>query len=138
MASRAIIAAARRAVVAGALGLGAAAAAATAAEPVATAAAAPAGRAPRGPRCGELYTWGSSTFGQTGHGHEKDVAAPRRVEAFAMAGKCVAAAASSGSSISSVALTTDGEVCVRAPGRGARHAARGRARELLCGGLSGA
>jgi len=73
----------------------------------------------------EVYAWGSGLFGETGLGHEKDVARPTRVAA--LGDLDVAALASSGTAASSAALTADGAVYTWGCGRDGRlgHGAAG-------------
>lgn len=56
---------------------------------------------------GDLWSWGAGIGGRLGHGHDADVAFPRRVEFFCPDSKVVLASAGS---LHSVALTADGSL----------------------------
>ena len=67
---------------------------------------------------GEAYAWGSGGFGQTGHGVEADIPIPRPIEMLRNRG--VVQLVTSGSAVSSAALTEDGTVYVWGCGRDGR------------------
>jgi len=60
----------------------------------------------------ESYSWGSTTFGETGHGHELigGVGLPAPIDALRASGKRVRTLVSSGTSCMSAALTEEGDV----------------------------
>jgi alpha-tubulin suppressor-like RCC1 family protein len=67
----------------------------------------------------EVFSWGGSTFGETGHGHESTgVGVATRIDG--LRNRHVIAVSAAGSGVSSAALTSDGTVFTWGCGRDAR------------------
>jgi alpha-tubulin suppressor-like RCC1 family protein len=74
-----------------------------------------AGQAVKANPVSEVWSWGSSAFGELGHGREADEPVPRHIDA--LRGLDVVSVASSGSAVSAAALTRDGRVLTMGCGR---------------------